>query len=75
MRWQLPLIVTYSITTHKSQSMTAHNGIVYEPYVVISRATDLRTDHFITDKFKAENDTNTTFYKNLKSKFNTDEEK
>ena len=45
------------------------------PYVAISRATDLdkvallspiRTDHFITDKFKAENDTITTFYKNLK---------
>jgi hypothetical protein len=62
--------------------MTAHNGIVYDPskkslpYVAISRATDLgkvallspiRTDHFITDKFKAENDTITTFYKNLKS--------
>ena len=30
MRWQLPLILAYSITTHKSQSMTAHNGIVYE---------------------------------------------
>ena len=53
------------------------------PYVAISRATDLdkvallspiRTDHFITDKFKAENDTITTFYKNLKIKFNTDEE-
>ena len=52
MRWQLPLILVYSITTHKSQSMTAHNGIVYEPskqkpfarglpYVAISRATDL----------------------------------
>ena len=34
----------------------------------------IRTDHFITDKFKAENDTITTFYKNLKIKFNTDEE-
>ena len=31
MCWQLPLILAYSITTHKSQSMTAHNGIVYEP--------------------------------------------
>ena len=31
MRWQLPLILAYSITTHKSQSMTAHNGIVFEP--------------------------------------------
>jgi hypothetical protein len=31
MRWQLPLILAYSITTHKSQSMTAHKGIVYEP--------------------------------------------
>ena len=51
-RWQLPLILAYSITTHKSQSMTAHNDIVYEPsknkpfarglpYVAISRATDL----------------------------------
>ena len=51
MRWQIPLILAYSITTHKSQSMTAHNGIVYEPsktkpfarglpYVAISRATD-----------------------------------
>ena len=50
MRWQLPLILAYSITTHKSQSITAHNGIVYEPskakpfarglpYVAISRAT------------------------------------
>ena len=50
----LPLILAYSITTHKSQSMTAHSGIVYEPsknkpfarglpYVAISRATD----HFI----------------------------
>ena len=30
MRWQLPLIIeAYSITTHKSQSMTAHNGIVH----------------------------------------------
>ena len=45
------------------------------PYVAISRATDLdkvallapiRTDHFITDKFKAENDTITTIYKNIK---------
>jgi len=27
MRWQLPLILDL---THKSQSMTAHNGIVYE---------------------------------------------
>jgi ATP-dependent exoDNAse (exonuclease V) alpha subunit len=45
-------ILAYSITTNKSQSMTAHNGIVYEPsktkpfarglpYVAISRATDL----------------------------------
>jgi ATP-dependent exoDNAse (exonuclease V) alpha subunit len=51
MRWQLPLILAYSIATHKSQSMTTHNGIVYEPsktqpfargrpYVAISRATD-----------------------------------
>ncbi len=31
MRWQLPLILACSITTHKSQSMTAHNGIVYDP--------------------------------------------
>ena len=31
MHWQLPLILAYSITTHKSQSMTAHNGIVFEP--------------------------------------------
>ena len=28
---QLPLILANSITTNKSQSMTAHNGIVYEP--------------------------------------------
>jgi ATP-dependent exoDNAse (exonuclease V) alpha subunit len=52
MRWQLPLILAYSITTHKSQSITAHHGIVYEPskakpfarglpYVALSRATDL----------------------------------
>ena len=52
MRWQLPIILAYSITAHKSQSITAHNGIVYEPsktkpfarglpYVAISRATDL----------------------------------
>ena len=31
MRWLIPLILAFSITTHKSQSMTAHNGIVYEP--------------------------------------------
>ena len=31
MRWQLPFTLTYSITTHKSQSMTAHNDIVCEP--------------------------------------------
>jgi hypothetical protein len=31
MRRQLPLILANSITTNKSQSMTAHNGIVYEP--------------------------------------------
>ena len=54
MRWQLPLILAYSITTHKSQSMTAHNRIVYEPsktkpfarrlpYEAISRATDEET--------------------------------
>jgi len=45
------------------------------PYVAISRAADLdkvsllspiRTDHFITDKFKAENDTIPSFYKILK---------
>ena len=52
MRWQIPLIVAYSITTHKSQSMTAHNSIVNETsinspltrglqYVALSRATDL----------------------------------
>ena len=52
MRWQIPLILAYSITTHKSQSMTAHNRIVYEPsktkpfarglpFVAIWRATDL----------------------------------
>ena len=57
MRWQLSLILAYSITTHKSQSMTAHNGIVYEPaknkqfarglpYVAISRATDLEKLHY-----------------------------
>ena len=46
------------------------------PYVAISRVyfSPIRTDHFITDKFKVENDTITTFYKNLKIKFNTDEE-
>ena len=49
--WQLPLIVVYSITTHKPR-MTAHNVIVFDPskkspftrglpYVAISRATDL----------------------------------
>ncbi len=54
MPWQLPLFLVYSITTHKSQSMTAHDGIVYEPsktkpfarglpYVPISKATDLDT--------------------------------
>ncbi len=43
---------SFWITTHKSQSMTANNGIVYEPskskpfarglpYIAISRATDL----------------------------------
>jgi hypothetical protein len=31
MRWQLPLILAYSITTHKAHSMTVQNGIVYEP--------------------------------------------
>ena len=30
MRWQQLLIVAYNITTHKSQSMTAHNGIIKE---------------------------------------------
>ena len=45
-------ILAYTITTNKSQSTTARNGIVYEPsktklfarglpYVAISRATDL----------------------------------
>ena len=49
---ELQLILTFSSTTHKSQSITAHYGIVYEPsktkpfarglpYVGISRATDL----------------------------------
>jgi ATP-dependent exoDNAse (exonuclease V) alpha subunit len=48
-----------SITTHKSQSMTAHNGIVYEPsknkpfarglpYVAISRATDIEKVAFLS---------------------------
>ena len=37
MRWQLQLILAYSITTHKSQSMTDHNNNVYEP----SKANDL----------------------------------
>ena len=69
--------------------MSAHNDIVYDPskktlpYVAISRAADLdnvallspiRKDHFITDKFKAENDTISRFYKNLKIKFNANEE-
>ena len=59
MRWQIPLILAYSITTHKSQSMTAHNGIVFEPsktkpfarglpYAAISRATDLDKKSCIT---------------------------
>ena len=56
MPWQLPLIMVFSFTSHKSQSITAHNGLV-----AILRATDLdkvtlllpiRTDHFITDKSK-----------------------
>ena len=78
MRWQLPLILTYSITTH--------NGIVYEPsnnkpfarglpYIAVSRATDIekvalllpiRPDHFISKTFIAENIKITEFYnKNL----------
>jgi hypothetical protein len=92
MRWQIPLIVAYSITTHKSQSMTAHNGIVYEPsirspftrglpYVALSRATDLdkvsllsaiRNDHFISNKFLAENETIANFYSLLKKNYSTD---
>ena len=92
MRWQIPLIVAYSITTHKSQSMTAHNGIVYEPsnnspftrglpYVALSRATDLdkvsllsaiRKDHFISNKFMAENEAIANFYSFLKKKYSTD---
>ena len=92
MRWQTPLIVAYSITTHKSQSMTAHNGIVYEPsisspftrglpYVALSRATDLdkvsllsaiRNDHFISNKFLAENETIANFYSLLKKNYSTD---
>ena len=52
----LDFILAYSITTHKSQSMTAHNGIVYEPsknkpfarglpYVAISRDDTTRSVH------------------------------
>ena len=51
--------------------MTAHNGIVNDP----SKKSPffLQGCIIITDKFKAENDTITTFFKNLKIKFNTDE--
>ena len=85
MRWQLSLILAYSITTHKSQSMTANNGIVQEPsknksfawglpYVAISRATDLEKVAFINKNFIAENNKINEFYNNLNKKFNTDEE-
>ena len=89
MRWQLPLILAYSITTHKSQSMTANNSIVYEPsknkpfarglpYVAISRATDLEKVALLLpirpDHFIAENIKINEFYNNLNKKFNTDEE-
>jgi len=40
----------------------------------VALLSPIRTDHLIIDKFKAENDTITIFYKNLKIKFNTDEE-
>lgn len=51
-RWQLPLALASAITTHRSQSLTAHNGAVIEPsngapfarglpYVSCSRTTDI----------------------------------
>jgi len=78
MRRQLPFIThkSQSIVSHNgivyepSKKSPFTRGL---PYVTISRATDLnkvallsliRTDHFITDKFKAENDAITTSYKN-----------
>jgi hypothetical protein len=88
--WQLPLILAYSITTHKSQSMMElcmnhkkQNHLLGLPYVAISRATDLdkvvllsaiRPDHFINKTFTAENIEITEFYHKLKTKFNTYEE-
>ena len=72
MRWQMPFIIAYRITTHKSQSVTAHNSIVYEPSkqtpftpnFAISRATDLDKVTLLSPikkihnahKFKTDND-------------------
>jgi hypothetical protein len=73
MHWQLPLILAYSIITHKLQSMTAHNGIVYK----LSKATDLekvallmqiRQDQFINKNFTAKNIKINEFFNNLNKK-------
>jgi hypothetical protein len=51
------------------------------PYVALSRATDLekvsllsaiRKDHFISNKFMAENETIANFYSSLKKNYSTD---
>ncbi len=71
-------------------SMTAHNGIVYEPsknkpfagglpYVAINiekvaLLLPIRPDHFINKTFIAENIKITEFYNNLNKKFDSDEE-
>lgn len=50
-RWQLPLALSFAITAHKAQSITAHDGAVFEPslgapfarslaYVSCSRSPD-----------------------------------
>lgn len=59
-RWQIPLLPATATTTHKSQSMTAHNGIIYAPgsssarvfarglaYVALSRCTKMENLHLV----------------------------
>ena len=77
-----PLILVYSITTHKSQSMTAHNGIVYEPYHQEQQTkkkfhyilSPIRPDHFINRNFTAEDIKINEFYSNLNKTFNNPDE-
>ena len=42
-RWQLPLTPAAAITTHKSQGITAKDGVVYEPSALLTKSSKPHT--------------------------------